>query len=136
MTRGAETIGADETLQAAALAMRSHGVGALPVRESDDRLVGMLTDRDIAIRAVAEGKGAETPVAEVMTREIHYVFEDDDLDAAADKMSELKVRRLPVLSREKRLVGVLSLGDISKSDDPQHGVTALEGVSVPGGPHN
>jgi CBS domain-containing protein len=123
-----------ETIQTAARLMKEVDAGALPVGEND-RLVGMITDRDIALRAVAEGKNFNTPVREVMTPEIQYVFEDDDLNDASSKMSDLKVRRLPVLNREKRLVGILSLGDISKSSDVSHGARALSGVSAPGGPH-
>jgi CBS domain-containing protein len=123
-----------ETIQAAARTMKEADAGALPVGEND-RLVGMVTDRDIALRAVAEGKGPDTPIREVMTAEIQYVFDDDDLASASARMSELKVRRLPVLNHDKRLVGILSLGDVSKSDDHVHGVRALSGVSEPGGPH-
>jgi CBS domain-containing protein len=123
-----------ETIRDAARLMKQTDTGALPVGEND-RLVGMITDRDIAVRAVAEGRSADTPVREVMTREVEYVFEDDDLAAASSKMSQLKVRRLPVLNRDKRLVGILSLGDVSKNPDVSHGARALSGVSQPGGPH-
>jgi CBS domain-containing protein len=123
----------EASIRDAARIMKEIDAGVAPVGEND-RLVGMITDRDIAVRAVAEGRSCDTPVREVMTREIQYVFEDDDLDDASAKMSELKVRRLPVLSRAKRLVGIISLGDIAKSH-PSHGEAALRGVSQPGGPH-
>jgi CBS domain-containing protein len=124
----------DETMQAAARMMKEADTGALPVGEND-RLVGMVTDRDIAVRGVGEGRSFETPVREVMTTKIEYVFEDDDLGDVSAKMGELKVRRLPVLNREKRLVGIVSLGDIAKADSASYGAKALSGVSEPGGPH-
>lgn len=123
-----------DTIQDAARLMKEADTGAIPVGEND-RLVGMITDRDIAVRAIADGHSFETPVGDVMTHEIEYVFEDEDLRQASDKMGKLKVRRLPVLNRDKRLVGIISLGDMSKSDDASHGAAALSGVSKPGGPH-
>jgi CBS domain-containing protein len=90
--------------------------GVLPVAEND-RLVGMLTDRDIAIRAVARGKSStKCKVREVMSRDIKYIYENETVDDAVRNMSELQVRRLPVLNREKRLVGIVSLGDVAISD--------------------
>ena len=86
--------------------------GALPVSEND-RLVGMITDRDIAVRAIAAGKGPDTPVREVMSGGICYCFEDQDISEVAANMGDIQVRRLPVLSREKRLVGILSLAGIA-----------------------
>ena len=123
-----------ETIHEAARMMKEADTGALPVGEND-RLVGMVTDRDIAIRAVAEGKGVETTIREVMTAGVEYCFDDEDVDSVALKMSDLKVRRLPVLNRDKRLVGMVSLGDISMSGDGSQGAAALSGVSQPGGPH-
>jgi len=122
------------TIRDAARLMKDVDTGALPVGDND-RLVGMITDRDIALRAVAEGKNVDTPVRDVMTPDIEYVFDDDDIDDATSKMSRSKVRRLPVLSREKRLVGILSLGDISQGGEASQGARALSGVSKPGGPH-
>ena len=123
-----------ETIRDAARTMKEADTGALPVGEND-RLVGMITDRDIAIRAVAEGKGIDTPIRDVMTGDVEYCFDDEDLDGVALKMSDLKVRRLPVMNRDKRLVGMISLGDISKHGDGSLGAAALSGVSQPGGPH-
>jgi len=134
MSRQVRLASPDDTIQTAAQMMRDTDTGALPVGEND-RLVGMITDRDIALRAIAEGHGALTPVREVMTGGIECVFEDDDLRAAADKMGDRKVRRLAVLSRDKRLVGILSLGDIATHDSGRHGAEALSGISEPGGPH-
>jgi CBS domain-containing protein len=122
------------TLKDAARIMREADAGSVPVGEND-RLVGMITDRDIAVRGVAEGLGADAPVRQVMTSEIHYVFDDEALDAASKKMSELKVRRLPVLNREKRLVGILSLGDMARGARGSEAHSALSGVTQPGGPH-
>ena len=94
MTRGVEVASPDDTLQKAAGRMAELDTGVLPVGEND-RLVGMLTDRDIAIRAVAQGKGPDTRVREAMTPEVRYVFEDQDLEDAVRSMGEQKVRRLP-----------------------------------------
>ena len=93
--------------------------GALPVGEND-RLVGMITDRDIAVRAVADGKGPDTPIREIMTTEVKYCFEDDEIDEVALNMADIQVRRLPVLNDQKRLVGIISLGDIALTDGPGH----------------
>jgi hypothetical protein len=85
----------------------------LPVGEGD-RLVGVITDRDIAIRAVAEGKAPTTKVGDLMSHEVLYCFDDQDLDEIAQNMAEMKVRRLPVVNRDKRLVGIISLGDLAR----------------------
>ena len=108
--------------------------GVLPVGEND-RLVGMITDRDIAIRAVAEGMGPQTKVREVMSREVKYCFEDEDLDDVTDNMGELQLRRLPVLNREKRLVGIVSLGDVAVGHAADAS-EALQGISEPTGQHS
>ncbi|MDT3684254.1 MAG: CBS domain-containing protein [Pseudorhodoplanes sp.] len=119
----------------AAKMMADLDAGVLPVGEND-RLVGMITDRDIAIRAVAAGKPPTTPIREVMSREVKYCFDDDDLEEIAQNMSDLKVRRLPVLNHEKRLVGILSLGDMALTSGPQPVGGALCGISEPGGAHS
>jgi Mg/Co/Ni transporter MgtE len=124
----------DQTIQQAAEMMAEIDAGALPVGEND-RLVGMITDRDIAIRAVAKGLGASTKVRDVMTREIHYCFEDQDVEEVAEKMSDLQVRRLPLLNREKRLVGIVALGDIAAANDEIAGEAICE-ISEPGGRHS
>jgi CBS domain-containing protein len=109
----------------------------VPVQEGD-KLIGMVTDRDIAVRAIAEGLGPDTPVSEVMTGKPLFCFEDDNADEVSIKMSDAQVRRLPVLSREgEKLVGIVSLGDLTKiEDEGQAASVALEGVSEPGGEHN
>src|SRR5262249_48187115 len=125
-----------QSLREAARWMAEIDAGALPVGDND-RLVGMITDRDIAIRAVAAGKGPDTPVREVMSREVCYCFDDQEVDEVAASMADLKVRRLPVVNRDKRLVGIVALGDIALSDDPNGAAnTALCGVSEPGGEHS
>ena len=134
MSSVVRTTSPQATIQDAARLMKEVDAGAVPVGEND-RLVGMITDSDIAIRAVAEGRSFDTPVGEVMTGGIEYVFEDEDLDDVSMKMGHLKVRRLPVLNRDKRSVGIISLGDVSKSDDASQGAAALSGASQSGGPH-
>jgi CBS domain-containing protein len=113
MTREPVVIGPDMVLKEAAERMRELDSGVMPVGQND-RLVGMLTDRDITIRATAAGKDPdETRVEEVMTPEVVYCFDDDDAVAAANIMEEHQLRRLIVLNRDKRLVGILSLGDLA-----------------------
>src|SRR5262245_12264150 len=125
----------DQPIRDAARMMAELDAGVLPVGEND-RLVGMLTDRDIEIRAVAAGKPPTTPVRDVMSAEVKYCFEDDDLEEVAENMADLKVRRLPVLNREKRLVGILSLGDIALFDGSGSAGDALTAISEPGGEHS
>ena len=113
MTRDPVVLPPDATLKEAAQRMRDLDSGVMPVGE-DDQLLGMLTDRDITVRATAEGKDPNgTPVREVMTPEVVYCFEDDDVREAARKMEEHQVRRLIVLTRDKRLAGIVALGDIA-----------------------
>ena len=134
MTRQVEVASPEDTLRQAAGRMAELDTGALPVGEGD-RLVGMLTDRDIAVRAVAQGRGPETKVREAMTPEVRYCFEDEDLEDAVRSMGENKVRRLPVMSREKRLVGIVSFGDVALYGDSGQTDAAAAAVSEPGGPH-
>ena len=136
MTRDVKTIAPDRTLQDAARLMAALDVGVLPVGEGD-RLVGMITDRDIAVRAVAEGRDPQTPVREAMTEEIKYCFEDEDIDHVARNMGDIQVRRLPVLNRSKRLVGIVSLGDLASGRGGRDTAgRALEGISRKGGEHS
>ena len=135
MTRDVRISSPKQSIREAACMMAEIDAGALPVGEND-RLVGMITDRDIAIRAVAAGKGPDTKVRDVMSKEVSYCFEDDDIDDVAEKMADAKLRRLPVLSRAKRLVGIVSLGDIAMMDGPSHAGEALCGISEPGGQHS
>jgi CBS domain-containing protein len=111
-------------------------IGALPVEEND-RLVGMITDRDIAVRAVAVGRGADTPIRDVMSGEVKYCYEDQTVDEVTQNMGELRIRRLPVLNRDKRLVGILSLGDLAIDETARDEAgEALGGISRPGGQHS
>ena len=135
MTRDVRIASPDQTISDAASLMAQCDAGAIPVGEND-RLVGMITDRDIAVRAVAAGKGPNTPVRDVMSREVKYCFEDEDLQHVAKNMAEIRVRRLPVVSRDKRLVGIVSLGDIALTEGKKIAGEAISGVSKHGGPHS
>lgn len=124
-----------QSIQDAARMMMEIDAGAIPVGEGD-RLIGMITDRDIAVRAVAAGKPANTPIADVMSHEVKYCFESDDIDTVAANMADLKLRRLPVVNGQKRLVGIISLADIALSGGPDDAANALSGISEPGGEHS
>ncbi len=95
----------------------------------------MITDRDIAVRGVAEGKGPDTKEQDVMTRDIKYCFDDQDVEDVIHNMGDIQVRRLPVVSRDKRLVGILSLGDIAITASDGKAAEALGKISRPGGDH-
>ncbi len=112
MTSGIRIARPEQTVRDAALAMAEYDIGCLPVGEGD-RLIGMITDRDIALRAVAQGLGPDTPIREVMSKGIKYCFKEDRADEVAKNMAELKVRRLPVVDRDKRLVGIVTLSNIT-----------------------
>jgi CBS domain-containing protein len=135
MTRDVRVARPDQTIQDAAKMMSDVDAGVLPVGESD-QLVGMITDRDIAIRGIAQGKGPDTPVREVMTADVKYCFEDEDTDQVTRNMADQQVRRLPVVNRDKRLVGILSLGDLAVMQGGQPAGEALAGISQPGGEHS
>jgi CBS domain-containing protein/sporulation protein YlmC with PRC-barrel domain len=135
MTREVEVVHPEGTLREAAQKMATLDVGPLPVCKGDE-IVGMLTDRDITVRATAEGRDPKTTkVYEVMTPEIVFAYEDEDVSDAAQLMAEHQIRRLVVLDRDKRLVGIVSLGDLAvhTGDTRQAGET-LEGVSDPSAP--
>lgn len=123
-------IAPDDTLGRAAGVMAKHDVGSLPVGE-DDRLVGFITDRDIVIRALARGLGADTPVREVMSTDVRYCFEDEDVEQVAANMADLQMRRLPVLNRQKRLVGIVSLANFAHGGDAGASQELLKGVAQP-----
>jgi CBS domain-containing protein len=112
MSRDVKVIDPEMSIGEAAIQMRDGDFGMLPVGE-DDRMIGTISDRDIAIRAVAEGKDSETKVRDVMSDGIAWAYEDDSVDKAVKIMSERQVRRLPVVDREKRLVGIVALGDFA-----------------------
>ena len=134
MTRDVQTIRPDQTAQQAASFMLSADAGSIPVADGD-RLVGMITDRDIAVRGVAKGHGPDTPVRELMTDDLVIVRIDDDVEKAASKMSQAQVRRLPVIDQDDRLCGIVSLGDLSRESDTECASEALQGVTQQGGEH-
>jgi len=123
-----------QTICEAAKMMAECDAGALPVRDND-RLIGVITDRDIVIRAVAENKSPDTPIREVMSQKVLYCYEDEDAEHVAKNMGDNQVRRLPVLSREKRLVGIVSIGDLSHGVQPHTAGEAIADISKPGGTH-
>ncbi|HEX5688207.1 MAG TPA: CBS domain-containing protein [Ideonella sp.] len=135
MTSDVLLVDPGQTIREAARLMAEHDIGALPVGQGD-RLVGMITDRDMAVRALAQGQGPDTKVSEVMSREVLYCFDDDDLNSVANNMSDIRVRRLPVVDRDKRLVGIVSIGDVAAREGARQVGKAIAGISAPGGPHS
>ncbi len=133
MTQKAECIRPANSLQEAVQKMKDLDVGPLPVCGDNDRLVGMITDRDITVRAVAEACDPRaTTVKDVMTPDVICCFEDQDIQEAARLMQERQVRRLVVLNRNKRLVGIVSLGDLAvETGDEKLAGKTLEEVSLP-----
>ena len=134
MTTEVERVSSDQTAREAASFMLRADAGSIPVCEGD-KVVGMITDRDIAVRGVAEGRGPDTPVSELMSDGIVCAHEDDEVQAVAQRMSEEQVRRMPVVDSEERLVGIVSLGDLARETAGESAHQALEGVSAPGGQH-
>lgn len=134
MTRDVQTVRPDQSVQQAANFMLNADAGSIPVTDGD-RLLGMITDRDIAVRGIARGYGPDTPVRELMTDDLVIVRLNDDVEEAATKMSEAQVRRLPVLDDKECLCGIVSLGDLSRETDTECASEALEGVTRPGGDH-
>lgn len=131
MSRDVKVINPDMTIMQAAATMRDEGFGMMPVGEND-RMIGTISDRDIAIRAVAEGKDSSTKVRDVMSDGVAWAFEDESVDEAVKIMSERQVRRLPVVDREKRLVGIVSLGDFAvQRTEIQPAAEALAEISKP-----
>lgn len=135
MTRNVVLGNPNQTIHEAAKLMAECDAGALPVGE-DDRLVGVITDRDIAVRAVAQGLSPETPVRQVMSAQVLYCFEDEDVERVANNMAKNRVRRLPVLNRAKRLVGIVSFGDVSRAVAHDTAGEAIAQISTPGGAHS
>ena len=128
MTRDVRVANPDQTIREAAQMMAELDAGALPVGEQD-RLVGMITDRDIAVRAVAHGKSPDTRIRDVMTDDVKYCFDDDDVEDVARNMADVQVRRLPVVNRDKRLVGIVAIADIAASEEPEVVGEAVSGIS-------
>ncbi|HVY84862.1 MAG TPA: CBS domain-containing protein [Caulobacterales bacterium] len=134
MTRDVRTVAPSTSLREAARMMADIDAGSLPVAQND-RLIGMLTDRDIAVRGVAAGKGPDATVGEAMTPEILYCFDDEEIEDVCENMADMQVRRLPVVDRDKRLVGIVSLSDLATKGQTRHAGEALEGIARPGGAH-
>ena len=135
MTREVRIATPGQSIREVAKIMAEIDAGAMPVGDND-RLVGMIIDRDIAIRAVAQGKGPDTPVRDVMsTEQVLYCYEDEELDHVAKNMGSEQVRRLPVVNRDKRLVGIVSLGDVAQTE-ARSASKAVKGVTKPGAQHN
>ncbi len=135
MSREVQTVTPESTAQEAAGFMLQADAGAIPVTEGE-RVIGMITDRDIAVRGVAEGRGPDTPVRELMTDGVVTAREDDDIEDVAIRMSDEQVRRMPIVDQNERLVGIVSLADVSRSDLGEAASVALGGVTDPGGQHN
>ena len=134
MTRDIETVRPDQQARDAARFMLHADAGSIPVTDGE-RLIGIITDRDIAVRGVALGYGPETLVSELMTSGVVSAHADEPIEEAARKMGEAQVRRLPVIDDQERLVGIVSLGDLARETDEDTAGQALEGVSAPGNQH-
>ena len=134
MTRDVRVVSPKDSIQRAAQCMDELNVGVVPVCDGS-KLLGMVTDRDITVRGVAAGKMADTPVTEVMSEHVRWCYEDQDLDEVMDEMRDAQIRRLPVINHEKKLVGIVSLGDLADrgSDDKRVGET-LKDISTPSEP--
>ena len=131
MSRDVKVVSPDVSIAEAAKQMRDGDFGMLPVGEND-RMIGTISDRDITIRAVAEGKGSATKVRDVMSDGVAWAYEDDSVEQAARIMSERQVRRLPVVDRDKRLVGIVALGDFAvESSEIRPAAEALSEISKP-----
>ena len=131
MTRSCSIVDSNESLEKAAKIMREENIGVLPVAEND-KLIGMITDRDIVTRGLAQGKGGKARVREAMTANVKYCFEDEDLDHTLENMAEIQLRRLPVVNRDKRLVGIVTLADAARCYSPDAVGVAFCGVVGPG----
>src|SRR5262245_54656963 len=133
MTRDVRIASPDETIYDAARAMAALDAGVLPVADKD-RVIGILTDRDIAVRAVATRKGPDTPIRVVMTKDVKYCYEDEDLEHVESNMGDIRVRRLLVVNRDKRMVGIVALGDIAAGRPRDAAGDAIGRGSRPRGP--
>ena len=134
MTTNVATVAPDQSVREAAAFMLSADAGSIPVVDGD-RLIGMITDRDIAVRGVAQGHGPETSVRDLMSEGLICVRDNDDVAEVASRMADSQVRRLPVIDSDDKLCGIVSLGDLSRQTKDQLASEALEGVSQPGGDH-
>ena len=134
MTTEIETVRPDQQARDAARFMLHADTGSIPVTDGE-RLIGIITDRDIAVRGVALGYGPDTLVGELMTTGVVSAQADEHVEEAARKMGKAQVRRLPVIDGDSRLVGIVSLGDLARQTDEQTAGQALDGVSAPGSQH-
>ena len=134
MTRDVRTARPEDTIQQLARMMAEADTGAIPVLDGD-RPVGLVTDRDIVVRGLAQGRGPDTTASQVMTGNLEFANEDDDLDEVSDKMARLQVRRLLVLDNSHRLCGIVSLGDFAQEGKRKDAGEALQDISRPGGQH-
>jgi CBS domain-containing protein len=133
MTSDVQVVKPEQTIREAAGFMLRADAGSIPVCDGE-RLQGMITDRDIAVRAVAEGLGPDTPVTQIMTSDVLFAYEDDAVEDVAAQMSRAQVRRMPVVSRDdKRLVGIVSIGDLSDAGEHDMAALALDGITEDGG---
>ena len=131
MTSNVEVIHPDDTLQTAAEKMRDRDIGFLPVCDGD-RLIGVLTDRDLITRALAEGTESKAMLGrDLVTSPAIYCFDDQNVDEAAKLMHDNQIRRLVILNRDKRMVGVISLGDLAMNIDDKKSGDVLQSVSEP-----
>lgn len=134
MTTGVRSLAPTETVIRAAQAMEALDVGIVPICDGET-LLGVVTDRDIVVRGVAQGLSADrTPLRDVMTDEACWCYDDQSLDEALGLMREAQIRRLPVVDRDKRLVGMLSLGDVAVRGEPADAAAALNDISEPAMP--
>ena len=132
MSRDVQVARPEDTLRDAAETMARIDVGSLPICDGR-RLLGIVTDRDIVVRGLAKGLGPDSTVPQVMTEGVEYCFDDDDLVEVSDKMAASQIRRIPVVDRDKNLVGIVSLGDVAREARPAESGDVLEEVSQPGG---
>ncbi len=135
MTSDVQTVSPSDTVQQAAGFMLSADTGSIPVCDGD-RIVGMITDRDIAVRGIGKGLGPDCSVAELMSRDIVCARDTDDVLAIAQQMSDKQVRRMPVVDANDKLVGIVSLGDLSRQSQEAAAQTALDGISAAGSQHD
>jgi CBS domain-containing protein len=129
MTTDVEVVRPEETLRDAARAMADLDVGSLPVCDGR-RMIGMVTDRDITVRGVAEGKGPDAPIRDVMTDDVVWCTDTDSVDEVLQQMSDAQVRRIPVVDRDRQLVGIVALGDIALEEEDDVDET-LRDISMP-----
>lgn len=135
MSKRVRLMSPDQTVREAAQKMAADDLGFLPVG-NDERLVGIITDRDIAVRVVALGRDGQARIGDVMTDDVKYCYDDQEVDEVIANMGEIQVRRLPVVSRDKRLVGIVSLADAARKHDPGATGDSLGNVTEPGGRHS